>query len=147
MRTDLTPLENDFSGTRNVRGVDDPDPGPIWSGPLPVGRAVEFEAFVRGRRRPCFLLRPAEGGPVAFVNICANRNQPVVIDAFPLLADGRIECVAHGARYDAASGLCIEGPCAGESLVPIEVREDGGAIFAVADDALEDELISAAKTG
>lgn len=41
-----------------------------------------------------------------------------------------IVCAAHGARFDIATGICISGPCLGESLsaVKLQVREDG-AVF------------------
>lgn len=39
----------------------------------------------------------------------------------------RIVCSAHGAQFDIASGLCLLGPCLGQSLtrVPLAVDDDG----------------------
>ena len=39
----------------------------------------------------------------------------------------RIVCHAHGALFDIAKGLCLVGPCMGQSLtaMPIELRADG----------------------
>jgi nitrite reductase/ring-hydroxylating ferredoxin subunit len=31
----------------------------------------------------------------------------------------RLMCGKHGARFDLATGLCVEGPCKGESLTPV----------------------------
>ena len=48
-------------------------------------------------------------------------------DAY-LSGDGRhLECHAHGALFDIASGACISGPCLGRRLtkVALHVDEDG----------------------
>jgi nitrite reductase/ring-hydroxylating ferredoxin subunit len=39
----------------------------------------------------------------------------------------RIVCHAHGALFDIATGLCLLGPCLGQSLtaMPIVLRADG----------------------
>jgi nitrite reductase/ring-hydroxylating ferredoxin subunit len=39
----------------------------------------------------------------------------------------RIVCHAHGAQFDIATGLCLLGPCVGQSLtaVPIALGADG----------------------
>lgn len=38
-----------------------------------------------------------------------------------------IVCAAHGARFDITTGICISGPCLGESLsaIALHVRRDG----------------------
>ena len=41
--------------------------------------------------------------------------------------DGRyLQCYTHGALYDFASGVCVSGPCKGESLyrLPVQVDRD-----------------------
>ncbi len=47
-----------------------------------------------------------------------------------------IVCHAHGARFDIASGLCLQGPCVGQSLtpVPLLVAEDGEIRLAASQD-------------
>ncbi len=45
-------------------------------------------------------------------------------DAY-LTADGRhIACSGHGARFDIDTGLCVHGPCLGESLHALETQVD-----------------------
>ncbi|HNV79908.1 MAG TPA: Rieske (2Fe-2S) protein, partial [Thermomonas sp.] len=36
-------------------------------------------------------------------------------------------CAAHGASFELANGVCVAGPCRGESLraVAVEVRDGG----------------------
>jgi nitrite reductase/ring-hydroxylating ferredoxin subunit len=110
------------------------------SADLTPGSATLFHALVRGEERPCFALRLADpsSAVVAFVNICAHRAQPVVVDRAALDEAGRIECRAHGALYDPRSGECVGGPCEGARLVPITVREEAGTIWAIDDDLVDD---------
>jgi nitrite reductase/ring-hydroxylating ferredoxin subunit len=35
-----------------------------------------------------------------------------------------IVCATHGALYEPETGLCINGPCAGKKLQPIEIEVD-----------------------
>lgn len=114
------------------------DIAPSWS--LPVGGAVRFEATVGGETRSCFAVR-SPGGLSGFVNLCAHRRQPVVVDDQPLDGRGRLECRAHGAFYDPVSGLCVEGPCAGDRLTAVPVREEAGRI--VLDDEPVDDSVYA----
>ncbi|HPW13843.1 MAG TPA: Rieske (2Fe-2S) protein, partial [Thermomonas sp.] len=41
--------------------------------------------------------------------------------------DGMLVCAAHGASFELANGVCVAGPCRGESLraVAVEVRDGG----------------------
>jgi nitrite reductase/ring-hydroxylating ferredoxin subunit len=74
-----------------------------------------------------FVLR--QGSSVrAFENVCPHQGARLEYrkDRF-LSADGRfIVCFAHGARFDPASGECMEGACEGQFLTPLacEVRDD-----------------------
>lgn len=36
----------------------------------------------------------------------------------------RVVCNAHGARFLPDSGLCVQGPCRGDSLTPVPLRVD-----------------------
>lgn len=75
----------------------------------------------------------------AYANICPHRRHPLdfLPDAF-LVDDGKlIRCSSHGALFDPATGLCVAGPCGGESLLALPVRVDAdGNIFVTAPDSL-----------
>lgn len=46
-------------------------------------------------------------------------------------AGDAIVCAAHGARFDIATGLCISGPCLGESLSAVKLTVgQNGEVFA-----------------
>jgi nitrite reductase/ring-hydroxylating ferredoxin subunit len=40
-------------------------------------------------------------------------------------------CSTHGAIFQPESGFCTAGPCRGDSLEPLEVREQEGQVFLV----------------
>lgn len=44
--------------------------------------------------------------------------------------DGRfLQCSLHGALFEPVSGLCVRGPCLGQSLMPIAVVIENGNVF------------------
>lgn len=94
------------------------------------GRGVRFEVELRGRATPAFVVRFG-GVPRAYVNRCAH--VAVELDWQPGVffdADGLyLICSMHGATYDPATGACAGGPCRGQGLEPLTVREEGGRVF------------------
>lgn len=77
------------------------------------------------------LLRDENGVIVAYRNLC--RHLPVPLDGGTgeLLSDdgAHLICGTHGATYRLLDGYCVEGPCEGLALQPLEVREEGGDLF------------------
>jgi nitrite reductase/ring-hydroxylating ferredoxin subunit len=81
-------------------------------------------------RREGFAVLADDGSVRAYVNICSHRAEPVDIgDGRLWLPNGEIECQAHGARFDPASGACTGGPCLGRALTPLEIEVRDGAVF------------------
>ena len=79
-----------------------------------------------------FAVRDASGSIRAYLNVCPHRAQPVDVgDGRLWLPSGEIECQAHGARFDPATGACTGGPCGGRALtpLPVEVREGAAWLF------------------
>ncbi len=94
------------------------------------------EQIARGR---FVRLGPAFGGVVvgrvggswrAYRNECKHRALPLDLGgSSPMSDDGtRLLCHQHGALYRLDDGLCIVGPCFGERLQALSVREDGDAL-------------------
>lgn len=84
-----------------------------------------------------FALRTAAGQLCAYVNECPHRREPVDLgDGKLFQKDGTLECQAHGAFFEPATGLCVEGPCEGDALRPLAVREQDGFIWLLAEPAL-----------
>ena len=44
-------------------------------------------------------------------------------------------CSTHGALFEPGSGLCIAGPCRGESLEALAIRERGGQVVLLLNEA------------
>ena len=77
-----------------------------------------------------FAVRDAAGAIHAYVNVCPHRAQPVDVgDGRLWLGSGEIECQAHGARFDPATGACLGGPCNGRALTPLPIEERDGAAW------------------
>jgi nitrite reductase/ring-hydroxylating ferredoxin subunit len=86
--------------------------------------------FPLDARREGFAVLTAEGEARAYLNICSHRAEPVDIgDGRLWLPTGEIECQAHGARFDPATGECTGGPCAGRALTPLRIEIRDGAAF------------------
>ena len=71
-----------------------------------------------------FLVRTTQG-VAAYVNNCPHAGHPLNFKPDRFLTSDRalILCSSHGALFTRDEGLCIAGPCPGQSLrrVPIEV--------------------------
>ena len=72
-----------------------------------------------------FLVKTATG-VAAYVNYCPHAGHPLNFRPHKFLTPDRnlILCSSHGALFARDNGLCIAGPCGGQSLtaVPIEVQ-------------------------
>ena len=79
---------------------------------------------------PLFVVR--RGGEVfAYRNVCPHYRAPLdwKPDAF-LTRDRRlILCSMHGALFDIANGVCVEGPCPGQALTAVSVTVTGGRVY------------------
>ena len=80
-------------------------------------------------RREIFVVRRL-GHVFAYENACPHIGTP--LDFLPdrfLTADGRhLLCSTHGALFEIATGLCIHGPCRGQSLRPVTVTVRDGQV-------------------
>jgi nitrite reductase/ring-hydroxylating ferredoxin subunit len=105
------------------------------SAELRTGGSVRFDlGAAPGRfgpvQREGFALRLADGSVRAFLNLCPHRGEPVDRgDGRLFTGGGAIECQAHGALFDPATGACRNGPCFGRDLTPLEVTEHDSAVW------------------
>jgi nitrite reductase/ring-hydroxylating ferredoxin subunit len=86
---------------------------------------------IAGERGPeeIFLVRK-DGQVHAYRNQCPHTGGPLdwVPDQFLDLDKRHIQCATHDARFRIEDGLCIKGPCAGQSLQPVGVRVAAGRV-------------------
>ncbi|MEO8585059.1 MAG: NUDIX domain-containing protein [Acidobacteriota bacterium] len=73
------------------------------------------------------LLVATPNGARAYRNVCPHVSIPLDRGGEPLLTtDGLfLVCRNHGALFLPEDGLCVAGPCQGESLVPLAVARSG----------------------
>ena len=67
----------------------------------------------------------------AYRNRCPHRGIPLewLPDQFLDNSASLIQCATHGALFLIESGECVAGPCAGQSLQELAIREDDQGIW------------------
>lgn len=98
---------------------------------LHEGQALGCDPYDEGR--DTLLIVHVEGRVRAYANSCPHLQVSMEYrkDKF-MSADGRyIVCYAHNARFLPETGLCIYGPCLGESLTPVEITIGNGMVCLV----------------
>lgn len=107
---------------------------------LADGGLLEVDAEVDGVAESLILHR--DGDDVrAWLNICphAGRRLDWAPGKFLLSKEGLLVCAAHGASFELREGVCVAGPCRGESLRAVAVRMvDGVALLAPLDQLAAD---------
>lgn len=97
---------------------------------LPEGRSRGFDPLGEGRDT-MFVIR--QGGCVhAYRNACPHYDRARMAwkkDEFLNGDQSRIMCAAHGALFRIENGDCVEGPCLGQSLTPVEIEIRDGAVW------------------
>jgi nitrite reductase/ring-hydroxylating ferredoxin subunit len=97
---------------------------------------AEREQIARGRfvrvgpGPETFLVGRTAEGWRAYRNVCRHHALPLdLLARTPMSDDGRyLLCHQHGALYRLGDGKCVSGPCAGESLESVTVREEKGVL-------------------
>jgi nitrite reductase/ring-hydroxylating ferredoxin subunit len=104
------------SGARAVARVDEIQPGSV----------KKFWLICQKYRVNGFLINN-QGKFYAYVNRCRHMTTPLdyIRDQFFSEDRRHLMCYTHGALYEPATGLCIAGPCKGESLYPLPVQISG----------------------
>ena len=94
------------------------------------GATFKFKFPHRGRMADGFLAR-FEGKLVAYQNEC--RHLPLSLDFGNgkfFTQDGKnFICQTHNAIYDPLTGLCIRGPCEGQSLRALKIEVSEGDVW------------------
>jgi nitrite reductase/ring-hydroxylating ferredoxin subunit len=76
-------------------------------------------------------------GVYVYLNRCPHLGVPLQWQEDRFLDEDSnfIRCASHGALFERATGLCLQGPCQGDSLWQIESRIEDEAVF-IDDDEL-----------
>ncbi|HZA53071.1 MAG TPA: Rieske (2Fe-2S) protein [Candidatus Udaeobacter sp.] len=107
-------------GGRVIAKADEVEPGSV----------KKFWLICQKYRVDGFLINDS-GNFYAYVNRCRHMTTPLdFIRAQFFTEDGRhLMCYTHGALYEPTTGLCVSGPCKGESLYKLPVRVDRGDVL------------------
>ena len=94
------------------------------------GGTVKFP-FTRGTRPAEGFLARYQGKLVAYENQC--RHLPMKLDyesgRFFTREGDQFICQTHGAVYEPLTGLCVRGPCEGESLKALKIEIVEGEVW------------------
>ena len=96
------------------------------------GAAVAVDAELDGVAESLIVVRHGQTAR-AYLNVCPHAGRR--LDWAPgkfLVKEGILVCAVHGASFQTDDGLCVGGPCRGQSLreVPVTVDADGGVALA-----------------
>jgi len=93
-----------------------------------AGVTSALPVIVRLSPTASVILLRLDSGVVAFKNQCPHMGIELDWQAERLLSrSGRyLRCTGHGALFEPASGLCVQGPCLHEALaaLPVRIEED-----------------------
>jgi len=106
--------------------------GAVWrceADALAPGRTAKFKLRQQGRPVEGFIVN-VNGGFHAYVNQCPHAG--TALDLWPnefMTEDGRfLICSTHGAIFEQATGICVEGPCPGARLESRVVELERGVL-------------------
>ncbi len=120
-RPAASPFARVEAGTALIDLADIPDPG------------AKSVIIGEGLARADVVICRHDGELRAYHNACPHGGTPLeTFDGRFLDAENPqvLVCSTHGARFRAADGYCLKGPCQGLALRPIPVRIEGGKVIA-----------------
>src|ERR671924_389863 len=97
---------------------------------LEPGSVKKFWLICHNYRVDGFLINDS-GKFYAYVNRCRHMTTPLDFIRDQFFSEDRryLMCYTHGALYEPSTGLCVAGPCKGESLYRLPVQVDSGDVL------------------
>ncbi len=100
---------------------------------------------------PIVVVRTDANGYFGYVNTCPHQRTWLNIGTGEFFSRDRafLRCGRHGATFEIDTGLCVDGPCRGESLNPIALAVIDGevclcGVALVEDDGCPDPFVDEA---
>ena len=93
------------------------------------GAAAAVDALLSDGTETLIVFRDGEDAR-AWINVCPHAGRP--LDWAPgqfLISRGTLICAVHGASFRTGDGLCVGGPCRGQSLRTVPVRVEHGIVW------------------
>ncbi|WP_368561740.1 Rieske (2Fe-2S) protein [Pseudoxanthomonas sp. UTMC 1351] len=93
------------------------------------GGFAEVEAVIDGDAESLLLFRQGQSVR-AWLNVCphAGRRLDWAPGKFLKSKEGHLICAAHGASFELGGGVCVAGPCRGDSLRAVAVTVVEGEV-------------------
>ncbi len=94
------------------------------------GNARGFDVLVDGKSQSVIVVRQAQQVFV-YKNNCPHTgiNLEWMPDEFLDDTGQYLVCSTHGAMFQVDDGYCVAGPCAGDALQALPIRQEQGNIF------------------
>ncbi len=118
----------------------------IWPG--------EAKAFSLSRRTPEGEVRPfpivitrvGARNFYGYVNVCPHAGSWLNFNAGTFFGAGGkvLQCGRHGAQFEIATGLCVAGACAGQSLTPLALAVIAGDVCLCGEPLVADDRTAVA---
>ncbi len=124
MSDSLNPASDAGSGAASA------DPDILIADRIAMGDILAVDAVVDGEAMPVVVHRHDDGGLRAWLNVCphAGRRLDWAPGKFLVSTAGQLVCAVHGAGFARDSGLCVAGPCRGQSLRAVAVLVRDGLV-------------------
>jgi nitrite reductase/ring-hydroxylating ferredoxin subunit len=102
---------------------------------LPEGGSRGFSVSTANGYLDIFLVH-MNGQISAYVNSCPHTGGPLdwVPDQFLNLEGDLIQCATHDALFRIHDGVCVAGPCTGQSLTPVPVAVLDDRVYLLLDE-------------
>jgi nitrite reductase/ring-hydroxylating ferredoxin subunit len=104
--------------------------GSIEPGGAKAFSLSRINADGENRPYPVVIVRTASDGYFGYVNACPHEGIWLNIGAGGFFSEDQafLKCGRHGANFEIETGLCVDGPCKGESLEPIALAVIDGDV-------------------
>ena len=89
-----------------------------------------FTVDIKRKSMRVFIVR--KGAHIfGYINICPHAQAPLEWNPDDFLDEKKenIICAMHGAKFTIEEGACVEGPCNGIGLTPVELNVVNGLIY------------------
>ena len=93
--------------------------------------------------RKLFAIRQ-DNNVYAYWNSCPHMGIPLnwMPEKFLDLDGVFLQCSSHGALFQISNGECVGGPCVGDHLAPVTLKQDGDQYFIAANQPLPAPLVN-----
>lgn len=115
---------------RGAAPADDAEPALARIEQIEEGGFLEVEAMLPGGDAESLILHRDGDMVRAWLNVCphAGRRLDWAPGRFLKSKSGELVCAVHGATFELQGGVCVAGPCRGDSLRAVAIETGDGQV-------------------